>query len=448
MRRVLSVSALLLLGMVATVAASAPDAPTFAATLRAAGKCATDDAVAAHAAHWAGYYGSLQPHATVEHRGSVVDCVSYMDQPALVAAAREGDTATLAAAREHLLRAKRTPFPADPQSAPCPHDTVALTRPAVRLPETAKGCPEVVIPAPKKRPVNTLKMGNNNANANAAAASTPELSSYSYEYVLSPFTNVGAGTERAWGVFGVGTASNPLPAVTAGSSHAINQLWWTTTEGRASDTVTLEGGWITSSYWSLTTDTALFVFSTPDDYTNTSNHGPDQYNQAGGFIQYPDTPSLGTGRDSVQFQLTYRAMNNSAGFEALLTPFTINAATQTLSFSSAPIPFGYYPMGRYIWGPPSFTWFQVGFESCIEKTIFGTAQVQAAGDIYGWGSNNEGRAVEGQFNPTNPGVYGASYDAATWTNGGVFTSDEAVHFTGDNKPSKADAVEPAVIGHQ
>jgi len=441
MRRVLSVSTLLVLGAV-LAAAAVPDAPTFAATLRRAGDCAADEGVAAHAHHWAGYYAALRPHATVEHRGAVVDCISYMDQPALVEAAKAGDTATLSAARENLLRAKRANVPVDSQSAQCPADTVALTRPAVRLSEDNKGCPAVVIPPPKRRPTA------HGPRPDLAKPAT-DVGGYSYEYVLSPFTNVGAGATRAWGVFGVGMANDGLPAVTAGSSHAINQLWWTTTEGRASTTVTLEGGWITSSYWSFTTDTSLFVFSTPDDYSNTSRYGPDQYNQAGGFIQYPGTPSLGTARDSVQYQLMYAQMNNSAGFEAYLRPFTMDSETGSLSFSSEAFAFGYYPMARYIWGPPSFTWFQVGYESCIESTVFGTAQVQASGDIFGWGANSQGRDIEGQFTPTNAGVYSATYDARTWTNGGFWTSPESVHFTGDNKQAKAseDDVQP-VIRHQ
>ena len=264
----------------------------------------------------------------------------------------------------------------------------------------------------------------------------------------------GAGiTDSKEALFGVGTADNGLPAVTAGDSHAINQLWWTTTQGRASDTVTLEGGWITSSYWSNSVETALFVFSTPDDYTNTSANGPDQYNQAGGFVQYPGTPSLGTGRDSVQYQLMYKAMPNSAGFEAYLRPFSRDSSSgyTFYTFSEAAFPFGFYPMQRYIWGAPVFTWFQVGSESCIESSRLGPAQVQASGTIHGWGFGASAQAIDNNFSPTDS-VYSASYAAQTWTDGSQWVSPDSVHFLGDNKPSaKKDAasdVMPAKIHRQ
>lgn len=140
-----------------------------------------------------------------------------------------------------------------------------------------------------------------------------------YSYISSNWSEI-----QAISTYIVLNNNESMPFVTNdGDSHSINQMWWLTTPGGSNQTVSLEAGWINCNYWTSTATTSLFVFSSPDGYQDQNNGAGDQYNTGGGFIQFTNTPALGSPITDVKYKFSYNQYSDeSGGYKLTLVPFT------------------------------------------------------------------------------------------------------------------------------
>jgi hypothetical protein len=240
-----------------------------------------------------------------------------------------------------------------------------------------------------------------------------------YAYVTSEF--LVSSTDAVFVVLGVGNSvKSPIPEVsTDGLSHSLNQLWWLTTYGGNSNTVSLETGWIASNYFTSESTVSFFAFSTPDGYNNGEY---DYYNNAGDFISYSGAPTLGSPMSNFNYMLSYQILPNNEGYQLSAFPYSNYQIGQGISI-------GYYPMSRYS-GTPDFQYFQIGSEVFIEEN----ANVQMSGNIYGWADQTKNYDIKNSDFILNtqgqPYQYTFDYFTQSWGNNYMF--DDAISFGGSN----------------
>lgn len=158
------------------------------------------------------------------------------------------------------------------------------------------------------------------------------------------------------------------------NGHSLNQLWWLDTQGTKSFEYSLEAGWVTEMFGQQMA-TELFVFSTNDGYNGSV---ADRYNQAGGFVQYTDTPVvLGSPlTSSQQFTLSFILLPNNGGYEL---NYSVNGSKQAI---------GYYPMSRYPTQPDfNYLWYgsevddYMGLPVTMGGTITADGTLDESGNI-------------------------------------------------------------------
>jgi len=155
-------------------------------------------------------------------------------------------------------------------------------------------------------------------------------------------------------------------------SHIINQIWWTNHAGSGDlDFASIEAGIITSNYFTDSVQTTLFIYSTNNDY----NGGG--YNLIPGmFVQYPNTPALGTPIDtSNHYAIKFRIIPEGYELDLYISPDT----------SDDYIAMGYYPYSYYSDRPATETnymrFFSVGAE--IYHDSSSSNVLHAGGTIHG-----------------------------------------------------------------
>ena len=355
----------------------------------------------------------MTPVVTVAHDGAVIDCVAFEHQPALIGAAPDVVRQAVARKDRAVADNRRTLATMSPASQPhrdlCPPDTVGLAR--FRLLANPQGdAPQRCLPPVKRRPAADLGSSSHSTVPSEGHASP--TAGYSYDYAITDYINV-AGANDSYALFSVGTDGVPLATCRADTvCHSLNQLWWLTTDGGTPDTRSLETGWIASNYFTTQVTTSFFVFSTNDDY-----HGDkdDQYNAAGGFVQYPGGPIIfGAPVSNASYALSYSRTGGDAN-GATLYGFPISAAGSTAySWPGSWVELGTYLPSRFASGA-AFDYFGAGLEVCIADGE--ASDATASGRILGWGTSQANQAIKGAFacDPPGDGLAFAYTGGATWS---------------------------------
>lgn len=365
------------------------------------------------------YYSKVQAVQTVQGNGYTVDCIPFDQQPGLINASH-ADKATADALNKQHLRAmarlgngiNKIAAGFDFKMTMCSESTVALARlDANNLQQYIKSAPPQQVPS--QQSLGSQNQGSSEGGNNLAEKS-PNNISYTpgYSWIQSYLSN---GTLNVPGYFVSFISPDPEQSnnyLTESNvnGHSLNQLWWLDKQGTTSFVYSLEAGWMTQMFGQQIA-TELFVFSTNDGYNGSA---ADRYNQAGGFIQYTNTPAvLGTPlTSSQQFTLSFILLPNNGGYEL---DYSANGSQQAI---------GYYPMSRYP-TPPNFNYLWYGSEVDDHMGL----PVTMGGTITADGTLDESGKIIQSLQPAQTaanviGEFSYSY---------VFNSDGSITYSGTNQ---------------
>lgn len=342
------------------------------------------------------YYNEVKITKSVPKDGYVVDCIPFEQQPGLIRATEHEKNLAIELSKNARVAIIDDSY-FDFKLTDCPVGDVGIVRP--RLSNLYEQNEHAFSKYPKKQ------LGHDLYNDTG------------YGYIVSNELNVSTMTD-VFVTLGVGPDVDVVPPyVPAGQSHSLNQLWWTTTDGGSSNTISLETGWIQSNYFTSNVTTTLFTYSTPNGYNGGKYN---QYNNAGGFISYPNTPTLGTPVSNVDYMFSYQILPNNAGYLLALWPYSNYTMGKGFDL-------GYYPMSRYN-STPEFSFFEVGSEAYIAEN----AQVSMAGKIFGYADTKTDFKVFDQFHIQPAGLaYEFGYFTQEWQNAS-WLDEGAINFSGFN----------------
>lgn len=286
-------------------------------------------------------------------KGYTIDYVDFTDQPALFNADTELIQDAVEANEKATEVINQLPLYSGSDDSQKPPGSVGVLRPRLR------NFIENRLPAFKK--------------LNGAPASSDGVDRPSYMHVVLPVANNGTYTlekcsvNKEWATSFFNTRLDTYPYIenNTGCAHVINQLWILS----KNQTYSLEAGWIQCNYFSTDIEMSFFVYSTTDDYQ--SMGGSDQYNAAGGFIQFSGSPIIpGATDNTIQLDTTYTISFNSLG-----------NAGYALFINNSPV--GYYLQSRFPSNTP-FSYFQAGGELFSDTDNLLTLQ----GRYYGGGMDS------------------------------------------------------------
>ena len=373
------------------------------------------------------YYSKVPVVQTVEAKGYTVDCIPFDQQPGLINASAADKATADALNKQHLAAMAKVGNAVnnitsgfDFKMTMCPESTVAIARIGVN--ELSNYI--------KVAQSQQATIGQNQNNSNYQNYTTDNTNndnvtlSPGYSWIQS---YLGNGESAAPAGYSVSFLS-PDPALSNkympinSNGHSLNQLWWLDKQNTSSFVYSLETGWITDTANQQAT-TQLFVFSTTDGYTGTNQN--DQYNQAGGFIQYSDTPAtVGTPLTSSQkFTLSFVLLPNNSGYELR---YSANATTLGM---------GFYLMSRFPTQPNfNYNWYgsEIADGCGLPITMGGT--ITAAGIL-----DESGNTIQSYLPAQTPatilGEFKFSYN---------FNDDGSITYSGTNSLNPTPT--PAPIG--
>ncbi|CAE7651533.1 unnamed protein product [Symbiodinium sp. CCMP2456] len=335
------------------------------------------------------------------------------------------------------------------------------------------GCKADEIPLPRPN-TKALEDGLAEVFRKTAKSRDPSAPSKSdgYHYSLTP-TYYNVSSDKVHVIAGVGPGIAPIPVVPPTGDHTLNQLWWITRasppipvvpptgdhtlnqlwwispplkghnstydrNGYSNSFVSLETGWMRAgtarSGSSSSSITTIFVFSTPDTYTDGCSDGRwGRYDHWGGFIvsKSPAAKALSPGleREEVSFKFEYK--RHSSHVELKLTPFQVNNNSAPVFGKEVHV--GHYPINsdRYCWGfPTDGDWsLQVGLE--MEANYFPESGEQTvSGKIYSWGPGDDEWQIHDMFSGpdyfhNNYSTYSQNPEKWAVTFSGTYTGQKA-----------------------
>ena len=311
------------------------------------------------------YYSKVQIVKTITTDQYIVDCVPFDQQPALInkdvsIKSSAYNPANVTESKLYMKNIMSVTSSFDFKPNECPYNTVGVSRPVLQNLRSGN------INAFNKVSVNHYGIAANTENYNWAQA-VFKFNNNINTSILIP-SDATSYIARFSG-FDEAQAIINQPD----QSHIINQMWLTTHAGSGdADFMSIEAGLIISSYFTNSSQPTLFIYSTTDDYnTGCYNLG------CGMFVQYPNTPSLGTPVDPKNhFAIKLRVTD--IGYEVDLYPSNAN--------EDKFIAIGYYPYSNYSNLPPTqsnpFRWLSVGAEIYRNNP---RNQLRAGGIIHGVG---------------------------------------------------------------
>lgn len=388
------------------------------------------------------YYSKVPVVQTVEAKGYTVDCIPFDQQPGLINASAADKATAEVLNKQHLAAMAKAGNSGgvaadgfDFKSNMCPESTVAIARmDADNLSNYIKVLPSQLLISEQNQNDSNHQNYPTDATNNGNVTLSP-----GYSWIQSYLSNGESAAPAGYSV----SFLSPDPALsnkympTNSNGHSLNQLWWLDKQNTSSFVYSLETGWITEAI-NQQTSTELFVFSTTDGYTGGSSN--DQYNQAGGFIQYSDTPAtVGTPLTTSQkFTLSFVLLPNNSGYELR---YSANGTTQGM---------GFYLMSRFPTQPNfNYNWYGsevadgCGLPITMGGTITGAGILDESGNVlqsylpaqttanilgefsFSYNFNSDGSITYSGTNSLNPsptpapsgqptGVYTAGASAINW----------------------------------
>lgn len=334
------------------------------------------------------YYSNVKVDQSVSYRNTIVDCVPFLQQPALLNASDSDKQHALELFNQSTANTNNV----------CPSGDIALMR--IPLRHFINQNKEVFW----KQQLPT--------NSPESAASAPP-SGYMY-YQSESKTSVNFDNN---GIFiaidsGDEMANLDQKPHSTDNQHYIQQEWLAS--GQYPSLVTLETGIITSDYFIESSDgsyqetesangrmsKSVFIFSTPNSYDSSTTRGNqvNMYNLQGGFIQLNNSLIFGAPLSNEKYNLSY--VKKSDGYHLMVSVITLDSENNY--HIAAPIDIGYWPNSHYSGfgsnfpDTPNFDSLSAGFEMETDPSMpnLSISVTKADGTLIGYGiSDNDGNVA-------------------------------------------------------
>lgn len=373
------------------------------------------------------YYANAKIDQSISYRNTIVDCVPFLQQPALVNAS--------AADQQHALEIFNQSTAVTNNI--CPSGDIALTR--IPLRNFSNQNKDVFW--------KQALAADNNPESSASAPP----SGYMY-YQSESGTNVNFDTD---GIFIAIDSGNEManldPTINVtDNQHYIQQEWLSS--GKYPSLVTLETGIITSDYFIESSDgsyvqsednnarmsKSVFIFSTPNSYDSSTNRGNqvNMYNLQGGFIQLNNLVIFGAPLTNEKYNLSY--VKKTDGYHLMVSVITLDNSGNY--HVENPVDVGYWPNSHYSgFGSnfpdiPNFNSLSAGFEMETDPTMpnLSIKLTQSDGSLIGYGIADNNGNVESlnDISQTSFGPFlmtsGTRYQP-TFLNTKLYTANNSVY---------------------
>lgn len=299
------------------------------------------------------YYTNAQVEQSISYRHTIVDCVPFLQQPALINASDADKNHALELFNQSQQQA---------QNNVCESGYIAITR----------------------IPLRHFANGNKNVFWKNQIPNMPESATFpnsGYKYYQSESqTKLDFNNN---GVFvaidsGESIANMYLMPNQTDNQHYIQQEWLAS--GSYPSLVTLETGVITANFFIESADgtyiqsdnnsinpttKSVFIFSTPNSYNLSTPRGNqvNMYNLQGGFIQLNNLIIFGAPLSNEKYNLIY--VQKADGYHLLASVITLDKNGNY--HVAKPVDVGYWPMSHYTgfgsnFPTPNFDAVTAGFE--------------------------------------------------------------------------------------